>query len=281
MTEVWIPSPNYSSRGGYGITTLVLHTTEGAMDIRSLGSWFGQSSSQVSSHHGADNKQRGVVGAYVAEQNKAWTQGNANPWCLSLEMCAYAKWSRDYWLNSQDTLLRNAADWLAWMAGKYGIPLVALSNADAQNPSKKGVCQHVNLGSMGGGHSDCGSGFPMDQVIKWAQGGSGPSPAPSTGGDMSASVAYDLDGRAHYACVWASDGKINYRPPGGSWGGCDASQTGARSGCGISINLNEPDATKRMITIAYTNGQGQVCAYSKPVSGGKWAWSGIGTTNAK
>lgn len=279
MQEVWIPSPNYSSRGGSSITTVVLHTTEGAMKIRDLGNYFASSSVQASSHHGADNYERGVLGAYVYEQNKAWTQANANPWCLSLEMCAYASWSRDTWLNSKGTLLHNAADWVAWMCGKYGIPIRALSNADAQNPNVKGVCQHVNLGSAGGGHSDCGGGFPMDQVLKWAS-GSSPTPSPQQEADMSASVAYDLDGRAHYACVW-SDGKINYRPPGGSWGACDSGQTGAKSGAGIGINLQEKDATKRMITILYTNGSGKVCAYSKPVKGGKWAWSQIGDTNAK
>ena len=84
-------------------------------------------------------------------------------------MCAYASWSRETWLNQKSVLLHNAADWVAWMAGKYGIPIKALSNADAQNPNVKGVCQHVNLGSMGGNHHDAGSGFPMDKVLELAR----------------------------------------------------------------------------------------------------------------
>lgn len=278
MSEVWMPSPNYSSRGGSKITTVVLHTTEGAMKIRDLGAWFAQPSAQCSSHHGADNYERGVLGAYVYESNKAWTQANANPWCLSLEMCAYASWSRDTWLNSKGTLLHNAADWVAWMCGKYGIPIRALSNADAQNPNVKGVCQHVNLGSSGGGHSDCGSGFPMDQVLQWAA-GSKPGPSPAGGAEVASSTAF-YNGQRHRACIWATDGKVNYCPPGGSWGGCDPSQTGAKSGGVITIDPN-PDPTKAMMVISYVNDAGQVCEYSKPVSGGKWTWGAVGKTNAK
>ena len=46
ITEQWMPSPNYSaSRGPYNV--IALHTTEGAMDITSLGNWFAQSSAQI------------------------------------------------------------------------------------------------------------------------------------------------------------------------------------------------------------------------------------------
>jgi len=59
-------------------------------------------------------------------------------------------------------------------AARYGIPLIALSSAQAQGGSR-GVCQHRNLGAWGGGHVDCGAGFPMDEVIRQAKAG-GPSP---------------------------------------------------------------------------------------------------------
>lgn len=176
ISELWIPSPHYST-GSHSYNKAVLHTTEGAMKIRDLGAWFQNPSAQCSSHHGADNYER-LLGAYVYEQNVAWTQGNANGYCLSLEQCAYASWSRDTWLNSKGLLLQNTADWLAYVCGKYGIPLRALSNSEAQNSGTKGVCQHVQLGSWGSNHSDCGSGFPMDKAIEMAKGGGGTTPAP-------------------------------------------------------------------------------------------------------
>lgn len=270
LTRKWMPSPNKSSRGGSGVRLIVLHTTEGAQTIESLGSFFGNSSAQVSSHTGADNKSSSVIGEYVRRPDKAWTQGNANPYCISMELCtpsgAASNWSRDYWLNKQTTMLRAAAAWVAEEAKYYGIPLVGLSSSAAQSGSK-GVCQHVNLGASGGGHHDCGSGFPMDQVIAWAKGGS-PAPGPSpSGGFMSSSTAYDSQGRAHSACIWATDGKVNYLAPGGSWAGCDKSQTGARSGADISYN-----AKGDKLRITYVNGSGAVCAYEKPATGGSWAF---------
>jgi len=41
----WIPSPNYSSRGGSGVRLVIVHTAEGALTYEALGSYFGSSSS--------------------------------------------------------------------------------------------------------------------------------------------------------------------------------------------------------------------------------------------
>lgn len=265
ITEQWMPSPNYSaSRGPYNV--IALHTTEGAMDITSLGNWFAQSSAQCSSHHGADNR-GSVFGAYVREDHKAWTQASANPWCLSLEMCAYAKWSGDYWLSTQQQLLRNAADWIAYLAGKYGIPITPLTDSQAQSGTARGVCQHVNFGSMGSGHSDCGSGFPMAQVLDWARAG-GTTPAEEDNG-MSASVKI-WQGQRYYACVW-SNGNVNYRGPdtGGKWQATDPNSN-AKSGAAIDIG---EDGT---VVITYTNQSGHVCTYTRQPGGGSWGWADLG-----
>lgn len=271
LNEKWIASPNYSTgRGPYN--KAVLHMTEGATTIEALGSWFANPSAGCSSHHGADNLKRGLFGAYVAENNKAWTQGNANSYCLSIELCApsgaSANWSRDYWLNNQDTLLRNAAEWVAYVCGKYSIPIVALSNAQAQDPNVRGVCQHVNLGSWGSGHVDCGSGFPMDVVLQWAKDG---SPSSSTGGStLMASSAFDSSGQSHFACIW-SDGKVNYKGPGGSWTAVDPGQSGAKGEADISI-----DTGNDHIMITYINQAGAVCTYEKYRNDNSWGWANRG-----
>src|SRR5215831_9084012 len=96
LNRVSIPSPNYSSRGGNKIRLIVLHTAEGATTIESLGNYFGSSSSQVSSHTGADDKAN-TVGEYVTRGNKAWTASNANPVAVQIEMCAFAAWDRAEW----------------------------------------------------------------------------------------------------------------------------------------------------------------------------------------
>ncbi len=64
------------------------------------------------------------------------------------------------------------------------MPLVRLSAAQAQDGQSKGVCQHVDLGTAGGGHWDCGPSFPMDDVIAMAISGSNvPSETQPPGGE--------------------------------------------------------------------------------------------------
>lgn len=174
LSRIWMPSPNYSSRGGAKVTTIVLHTAEGATTIESLGSWFANPSAQVSSHVGIDDTP-GVIGEYVTRDGKAWTAGNANPWSVQAELCAFAAWTADDWAD-HPVMLANTAAWIAEEAVAFGIPLTLLSASDAQNPDMSGVCQHNDLGSMGGGHWDCGPGFPIGDVLAAAAAGTQPAP---------------------------------------------------------------------------------------------------------
>ncbi len=162
-----IPSPNYSSRGGATVRLIVIHTAEGATTIESLGSFFANPSSDVSSHAGADDK-AGTIGEYVKRGSKAWTAANANPVAVQLELCGFASWSRDVWRNKHANMLDNCARWIAEEAAAFGVPIVKLSSSQAQG-SGRGICAHSELGSWGGGHSDPGSGFPFDDVIAAAK----------------------------------------------------------------------------------------------------------------
>jgi hypothetical protein len=147
------------------------------MRIGDLGAWFQNPSAQCSSHHGADNYEPSVFGAYVYENYGAWTQGNANPYCLSIELCGYAEWSRSEWLNNYPVLVDNAAEWLRYVVDKYNIPWVLLNDSEAQDPNRRGIVQHVNLGNWGSGHWDCGRDtFPIDVILEKAMSGSQPTP---------------------------------------------------------------------------------------------------------
>jgi hypothetical protein len=169
-----IPSPNYSSRGGATVRLIVLHTAEGARTIEDLGAFFKSSSAGVSSHVGIDDKD-GVVGEYVKRGNKAWTAANANPVAVQAELCAFAAWTKAEW-SKHPNMLENAGRWVAEEAAKFGLPITKLSASAAQG-SGRGVCQHDDLGAWGGGHWDCGSGFPIDDVLaiarNYAGGGGG------------------------------------------------------------------------------------------------------------
>jgi len=167
LDRIWLPSPNWSSRGGTRARLLVIHTAEGAANFYELGAYFASSSCQASSHVGIDDTP-GAVGEYVPRADKAWTQANANPYSIAAELCAFAAWDAAEW-DRHPIMLVNCAAWLAEEAAATGIPLVALTAGQAQGGAS-GVCQHVDLGAAGGGHWDCGSSFPLDRVLELATG---------------------------------------------------------------------------------------------------------------
>jgi hypothetical protein len=172
-----MPSPNYRVGRPSSPRLLVTHTTEGAKTIESLGNFFANPAAEVSSHAGADDKPD-TIGVYVRRDNVAWTQGNANDFALSIEMCAFARWPAEEW-EKHPNLLQNVANWLAEEAAINDIPLVRLTPSQARG-NGRGVCEHVDLGVWGGGHFDCGSGFPLDKVISMARDIGRPEPKLTT-----------------------------------------------------------------------------------------------------
>ena len=171
LARKWIPSPNYSSRGGTKVRIVCIHTAEGARTIESLGSFFQNPSSGVSSQTGIDD-QPGVIGEYVKRDMKSWATGNANPYVTSVELCAFAKWDRAEWLR-HPVMLENCRQWIAEESAYFGIPRVRITAAQA-GAGAAGVCGHVDL-SGPGGHWDPGPNFPYDIVLQ-----GGPATIPPT-----------------------------------------------------------------------------------------------------
>ena len=167
LRRVWMPSPNYREVRRGSPRLLVLHTTEGAKTIQSLGNFFSNPAAEASSHGGADDTPK-TIGVYVQRDDVAWTQADFNDESIALEICAFARWPTSEW-DKHPVMLDNIARWLAEEAEHFGIPLRRLSPDQAQS-NGMGVCEHVDLGPRGGGHHDCGTGFPIDRVIAAARG---------------------------------------------------------------------------------------------------------------
>lgn len=264
LRRVWTPSKNYS--GGSAKRLIVLHTMEGftgpngAYDC----AIYFQGNVGASSQVCIDNN-RGTIWECVNRGYGSWTQCNFNSVAVSAEQSGYASWSTDYWLSERANELHNTADWIAEEAKALGIPIRLLTASEAQSGGT-GICQHMNLGSAGCGHSDCGSNYPISQVIEWAK---GTTPAADTGGIMSSS-SISHDGVLHMACIW-EDGLVNYSPDGGNtWYAVDPDRNKVRSGAGITITPNG------VIVITYTNNSGQVCTWQKSVTAPRddWGWYG-------
>ena len=183
LRRVAIPSPNYSSRGGATVRLIVFHTAEGSTTYQSLGAYF-QGNVEASSHVGIDDTP-GEIGEYVAPGGKAWTAANANPYSVQAELCAFASWDLATW-HAHPVMLESAAAWAREESDRFGIPLVALDDVEAQGGGR-GVTQHENLGAAGGGHWDCGPAFPMAEVLAMAGGSvsppstAAPTPPPAGG----------------------------------------------------------------------------------------------------
>jgi hypothetical protein len=150
---------NQSSRRGLKPRIIVLHTTEGhnrpgLSDLRGLVSWFDNPKAQASSHIGNDAE--GHDARMVPDEAKAWTQAAFNSVALSIEQIGMA--AQRSWPEAQ---LDNTARWIAHWSRKWQIPIT--------HSTGHGVCQHSDLGGKGGGHHDCGPGYPFANVLSRAR----------------------------------------------------------------------------------------------------------------
>lgn len=172
-----ILSPNSSSRNGKQVRLIVLHTAEGARTVESLGAFFANSSSQVSSHAGIDDQR---VETFVPYGEESWTVLSGNAISENVELCGFAAWTREQWLGEHHQMLELTAGWIAQRCRARNIPIRKLSPIGVAE-GLSGVCGHIDwtLGMKEGTHTDPGPGFPWDVVIGLAASGAGPTPTPA------------------------------------------------------------------------------------------------------
>jgi hypothetical protein len=165
-----IPTANHSSRNGARVRLVVLHTTEGARDVASLGAYFQRVSN--ASYHGAMDDQR--FESYVNYSEASWSILGANPFSDNAAFCAFASWDRTEWLR-HGRMLDLGAAWVAdrCMARnlpirRLSLPEVAAAARDPRHPG--GVIMHRDYtwATGDGTHTDCGNGLPWDVILNRA-----------------------------------------------------------------------------------------------------------------
>jgi hypothetical protein len=163
-----ILSPFSSARGSAPVRLVVVHTAEGARTVESLGAWFQKATTQASSHAGIDDNR---IETFVDYRRAAWTVRSGNTISDNVELCGFAAWSRNEWLNNHPTMLRLTAQWIRERCLARGIPIRKLTPAEVA-AGKAGVIGHVDWtqGMKDGSHTDPGPGFPWDHVIALAAG---------------------------------------------------------------------------------------------------------------
>lgn len=157
---------NQSSREGGRPKLIVLHTTEGG-NPDSLVAEFNDSNSDASAH--VITTSNGELIRCVPDSRKAWTVCSFNPYTLNIEQIGFASYTRHDWFERIEQL-NAAAKLCAYWSQIHHIPLrkgIVLPGQLAI--ARTGIVQHKDLGGIGCGHSDCGSGYPQGYVTRLAQ----------------------------------------------------------------------------------------------------------------
>lgn len=157
---------NQSSREGAHPVLAVLHTTEGpGNNLKGLAAFFDRVSTQASSH--VANNELGESIRMVDDNMKAWTCAGYNRYTWNIEQMGFASTTKEAWLKLRNKQLTNTAAWLAYCNVELGIPLrKGRASGSVVFIARSGVVQHKDLGNIGGGHTDCGSGYPMAYVLR-------------------------------------------------------------------------------------------------------------------
>lgn len=154
---------------------VVLHTQQAHADAVSLANFCNNSritqpDNPVSYNLAVDDKKTVEI---VPVGEGPWAAAEAND--IGVHICfagSFAEWSTAQWestdasdgLNENDMLTRGAKA-AAAACQQYGIPVVFADGTDWP-ALPKGIAGHRNFGKRGGGHSDPGDGFPMDEFLR-------------------------------------------------------------------------------------------------------------------
>lgn len=168
-----IPSPNHSARRGGPVRLVVVHTAEGSRTVESLGSWFSSAARAVSSHAGIDDR---CIETYVPYDRAAWTLRSGNGISDNVELCGFARWDRDEWMQ-HGRMLELTAQWIRERCRARDIPIRKLTPEQVK-AGQAGVCGHLDwtVGMRDGTHTDPGGSFPWEHVIALAGGGPADGP---------------------------------------------------------------------------------------------------------
>ena len=112
------------------------------------------------------NDREGNDARLVADERAAWTQGRFNQRSLSIEQIAFARFSREQWMENRRPQLMNTASWVAYWSARYGIP-IQRGRTSGCDVVRDGVVTHEQLG-CGNTHSDPGNGYPIELVLELA-----------------------------------------------------------------------------------------------------------------
>lgn len=139
----WHESPNRSPRGGAHVRLLVWHETAGPYEGSC--SWLCNPKAQASAHLVV--REDGLEATQLVPlHEKAWHAAAFNPQSIGVEHANVT--AKGYATEKQ---LEVSARIFGWLCLHFGIP-----PRWSRHGGEPGVCRHLDLGSAGGGHTQCG-----------------------------------------------------------------------------------------------------------------------------
>ncbi|MCC6466069.1 MAG: N-acetylmuramoyl-L-alanine amidase [Planctomycetes bacterium] len=141
-TIIWDPSPNYNSRGGTTIDTIVIHTTEGTYS--GAVSWLKNPSAGASAHYVV--KEDGTeIRQLVADSDRAWHATYYNSRSIGIECAGYAG-QASTWTQG---ILPALYDLVAWLCYTHGVQVVhppgQATSQTQQDFSGTGLVAHAQI----------------------------------------------------------------------------------------------------------------------------------------
>jgi len=139
---IWDPSPNYNSRGGVTIDSIVIHTTEGSYS--GAVSWLKNPSAGASAHYVI--KENGTeIKQLVADSDRAWHATYYNSRSIGIECAGFAG-QASTWTQG---ILPALYDLVAWLCYTHGVQAVhpggQATSQSQQDFSSVGLVGHFQV----------------------------------------------------------------------------------------------------------------------------------------
>lgn len=159
-TVIWDPSPNYNSRGGVTIDSIVIHTTEGAYS--GAVSWLKNPSAGASAHYVI--KEDGTeIRQLVADSDRAWHATYYNSRSIGIECAGFAG-QAGTWTQG---ILPKLYDLVAWLCYTHGVNVVhptgQATSQSQQDFNQAGLVGHFQVQPWN--RSDPGAYFDWGALI--------------------------------------------------------------------------------------------------------------------
>lgn len=159
-TIIWDPSPNYNSRSGTTIDSIVIHTTEGGYS--GAVSWLKNPSSGASAHYVI--KENGTeIKQLVADSNRAWHATYYNSRSIGIECAGFAG-QASTWTQG---ILPALYDLVAWLCYTHGIAAVhppgQATSQTQQDFNSVGLVGHYQIQPWN--RSDPGAFFDWNALV--------------------------------------------------------------------------------------------------------------------